>query len=146
MNSGEDSAFPISSSSSSASIEYEGSVSMSTDSFWKIAAEVSEWSKSSKSLGSQPVRGLCISTVQLSSFCGCALGLMLDVLDIVEVEVRNREQVQEGRERRGTRNRGRRQNKETTTNAQTCDDMWMNMLYADTSCDTLSHIVLCAQG
>ena len=33
MNSGEDSAFPIGSSSSSASHEYDGSVSMSTDSF-----------------------------------------------------------------------------------------------------------------
>ena len=40
------------------------------------------------------------------------------------------------RKRRGTRDRGRRQNKETT-NAQTCDDMWMNMFYADTLCDTL---------
>ena len=24
--------------------------------------------------------------------------------------------------------------------------VWMNMFYADTSCDTLSHIVMCAQG
>ena len=40
MNSGEDSAFPMSSSSSSASHEYDGSVSMSTDSFWKITAQV----------------------------------------------------------------------------------------------------------
>ena len=37
VNSGEDSAFLISSSSSSISNEYDGSVSMSTDSFWKIA-------------------------------------------------------------------------------------------------------------
>ena len=36
------------------------------------------------------------------------------------------------------------QNKETT-NAQTCDDMWMNMFHADTSCDTLNHNVKCAQ-
>ena len=49
------------------------------------------------------------------------------------------------RERRGTRERGRRQNKETT-NAPTCDDMWMNMFYTDTSCNTLSHNVMCAQG
>ena len=42
VNSGEDSAFPIISSSSFASHEYEGSVSMSPDSSSKIAAEVSE--------------------------------------------------------------------------------------------------------
>ena len=42
MNSGEDSAFPLISSSSSASHEYEGSASMSPDSSWKIIAEVSE--------------------------------------------------------------------------------------------------------
>ena len=41
MNSGEDSAFPMISSSSSASHEYEGSVSMSPDSSWKSIAEVS---------------------------------------------------------------------------------------------------------
>ena len=52
MNSGEDSAFPIISSSSSASYEYEGSVSMSPDSSWKIFAEVSELSKLSSWLGS----------------------------------------------------------------------------------------------
>ena len=92
------------------------------------------------------VRGLYIANVQYSSFCGCALGLTFGVLDIMEVEVQDREQV-EVRERnsRGTRDRGRRQNKETT-NAQTCDDMWMNMFYADTSCDTLSHNVMCAKG
>ena len=49
------------------------------------------------------------------------------------------------RERGGTRDRRRRQNK-GTTNAQTCDDMWMNMFCADTSWDTLSHNVVCAQG
>ena len=51
MNSGEDSAFPIISSSSSASHEYEGSVSMSPDSSWKIIAEVPEWSKLSRRRG-----------------------------------------------------------------------------------------------
>ena len=40
MNSGEDSAFPIISSSSSALHEFEGSVSMSPDSSWKIIAVV----------------------------------------------------------------------------------------------------------
>ena len=62
------------------------------------------------------VRGLYIAKVQYSSFGGCALGLMLGVLDIVGVEVRNREQV-EVRERRGTRDRGRRQNKETISSS-----------------------------
>ena len=38
MNSGEDSAFPMVSSSSSASHKYDLSVSMSTDSSWKSAA------------------------------------------------------------------------------------------------------------
>ena len=46
------------------------------------------------------------------------------------------------RERRGTRDR-RRQNKETT-NAQTCDHMWMTMFYADTLCDTWA-TMWCAQ-
>ena len=42
MKSGEDSAFPMVSSSNSPSHEYEGSVSMSPDSSWNIIAEVSE--------------------------------------------------------------------------------------------------------
>ena len=58
VNSGEDSAFPISSSSSSASHEYDGSVSMPTDSFWKIFAKVSEKSKLSSCLGSKKSRRL----------------------------------------------------------------------------------------
>ena len=61
------------------------------------------------------------------------------------VEVQNRGQVEMRKNVEGTKDRGRRQNKETT-NAQTCDDMWMNMFYADTSSDTLSHNVMCAQG
>ena len=106
------------------------------DSSWKIAAEASEQSKLSSWLGSQPVRGLYIATGQYSSFGGSALVLMFGVLDIVGVEVRNREQV-EVRESVEARERGRRQNKETT-NAQTCDDM------SDMSCDTLRHNVMCA--
>ena len=51
-DSGEDGAFPMLSSSSSTSYEYEGSVSMSPGSSWKFIAEVSEWSKLSRSLGS----------------------------------------------------------------------------------------------
>ena len=89
------------------------------------------------------VRGLYIATGHYSSFGGCALGLMLGVLDIMGAEVRNRGRSE--RERRGMRDRGRRQNK-GTTNTQTCDDMWMNTFYADTSCDTLSRNVMCAQG
>ena len=57
---------------------------------------------------------------------------MLGVLDLMGVEIQNR----------GDRGR---QNKETT-NAQTCDDMWMNMFYAETSCDTLSHAVHVNKG
>ena len=70
---------------------------------------------------------------------------MLGDLDNIGGEVQDREQVEVREKSRGTRDRGRRQNKETT-NAQTCDDMWMNMFYADTSCDTLSQNVMCAQG
>ena len=55
---------------------------------------------------------------------------MLGVLDIMEVEVQDREQVEE-RESRGTRDRGRRQNKETT-NAQTCDDNVREHLFMQT--------------
>ena len=39
------------------------------------------------------VRGLCIATRQYSSFCGCASGLVLGVLDHMEVEVQAREMV-----------------------------------------------------
>ena len=53
---------------------------------------------------------------------------MLGVLDNMGVEVQDREQV------------------EVRENAQTCDDMWMNMFYADTSCGTLSHNVMRGQG
>ena len=62
----------------------------------------------------------------------------------MEVEVQDRTGGSK-RESRGTRDRGRRQNK-GTTNAQRRDDMRMDMFYADTSCDTLSHNVMCAQG
>ena len=119
MNSGEDSAFPIISSSSSASHEYEGSVSMSSDSSWKIAAEVS---KLSRRLGSKPVRGLCIATGQYSSLCMSAVVLFLGDFDHMEVDEQDREQVDSEGESKGAREEGRRQSKETT-NAQTCDDM-----------------------
>ena len=52
---------------------------------------------------------------QYSSLCGCAPGLILGGFDIVEVGVQDREQVDSG-EQVGARERerGRRQNKETT--------------------------------
>ena len=70
---------------------------------------------------------------------------MLGVLDIMGVEVQNREQV-EVKENVETRETEEEDKTKKTTNAQTCDDMWMHMFYADTSCDTLSHNVMCAQG
>ena len=42
------------------------------------------------------------------------------------IEVQDREQVEVREKAEAREKRGRRQNKETT-NAQTCDDMWMNM-------------------
>ena len=79
-----------SSDSSSASNEYDGSVSMSTDSFWKIAAKVSEMSKLSSWLDSWPVRGFCIATGQHSSFCGCAGDLVLGGFDHMEDDDQDR--------------------------------------------------------
>ena len=62
----------------------------------------------------------------------------------MEVEVQDREQVEVGEKVEARETEEKDKNKRTT-NAQTCDDMWMNMFYADTSCDTLSHNVMCAQ-
>ena len=59
MNSGENSAVPIVSSSNSASHEHEGSESMSSDSSWKMIAKVSEWLKSSRSLDSWLEKMVC---------------------------------------------------------------------------------------
>ena len=72
------------------------------------------------------MRGLCIATVQYSSLCGCALGLVLGGFDIVEVEVQDREQEDsvEEVEAREREDKTRKQ----PTNAQTCDimeGMWM---------------------
>ena len=91
------------------------------------------------------VRGLHIATGKYSSFGGCALGLMLGVLDLMEVEVQDREQV-EVRENVEARETEEGDKNKETTNAQTCDDMWMNMFCADASCDTLSYYAMCAQG
>ena len=89
--------------------------------------------------------GLYIATVQYSSFCGCAFGFMLGVLDLMEVEVQDRQQVEmrENVEARETEEEDKTRKQQTLRLVMT---MWMNMFYADTSCDTLSHNVMCAQG
>ena len=51
---------------------------------------------------------------------------MLGVLDIMEVEVQDREQVEVGEKVEARETEEEDKNKETT-NAQTCDDMWMNI-------------------
>ena len=68
------------------------------------------------------VRGVSIATGQCSSFCGCAFGLVLGGFDHMEVEVQDRERVEarETEEEDKTRNQ---------TNAQTCDDAWINMFF-----------------
>ena len=68
------------------------------------------------------VIGLCIATWQYSSFGGCPLGLMLGVLDIVGVEVRNREQVEvrENVEARETEEEDKTRKQQTFRHAMTC--------------------------
>ena len=62
----------------------------------------------------------------------------------MEVDEQDREQMDSERER-DAREKGRRQNKETT-NTQTCGDICMSDFLPDTRCDTLSHNVMCAQN
>ena len=71
---------------------------------------------------SDGVRGLYIATVQYSSFCGCALGLMLGVLDIMEVEVQDREQVEvrEKVEARETEEEDKTREQQTLRHVVTC--------------------------
>ena len=71
---------------------------------------------------SSSVRGLYIATEQHSSFGGCALGLMLGVLDIVGVEVRNREQVEvrENVEARETEEEDKTRKQQTLRHVMTC--------------------------
>ena len=71
------------------------------------------------------------------------MGFVLSVLDHMEVQDREQVKVREKEEAQETEEEDKN---EETTNAQTCDDMWMNIFYADTSCDTLSHNVMCTQG
>ena len=78
------------------------------------------------------MRGLCIATGQYSSFYVSAVVCVLGVLDNTGVEVQDREQVEM---------RGNAEARETEE-----EDKTMNMFCADTSCDTLSHNVMCAQG
>ena len=58
---------------------------------------------------------------------------MLGILDNMGDEVQDREQV-EVRENAETRETEEEDKTRKPQNAQTCDDMWMNMFYADTSC------------
>ena len=97
---------------------------LSPDSPWKIIAEV--WVI-------EVVEELKLITFETISFGRCALGSMLGILDILGVEVRNREQVEvtENVEARETE-------EEIKTKKQTCDDMWMKNFHVGTSCDTLS--------
>ena len=67
----------------------------------------------SLTVGQVFVRGLYIATGQYSSFCGCALRLMLAVLDIMEVEVQDREQEEEGEK---VQARERKEDDKTRTN------------------------------
>ena len=68
------------------------------------------------------VRGLCIATGQYFSLCVSAVVPILVGSDDMELDEQDREQVDKERESIGARERGRRQNKETT-NAQTRDTM-----------------------
>ena len=73
------------------------------------------------------VRGFCIATGQYSSFCVCALGLKLGVLDHMEDDDQDRED-EEVREVVETRERGRGESTERT-NKQTRDDMWVKIFF-----------------
>ena len=68
------------------------------------------------------VRGLYIATGQYSSFCGCALGLMLGVLDIMGVEIQDREQVEvrENVEARETEEEDKTRKQQTLRHVMTC--------------------------
>ena len=68
------------------------------------------------------VRGLCIATGQYSSFCGCALGLVLGALDNMEVEVLDREQVEvrEKVEARETEEEDKTRKQQTLRHVMTC--------------------------
>ena len=69
------------------------------------------------------MRGLHIATGQYSSFCGCALGLVLGGLDHMKVEVQDREQIEvnekvEARETEEEEDKTRKQ--QTLKHVMTC--------------------------
>ena len=68
------------------------------------------------------VRGLYIATGQYSSFCGCALGLVLGDLDNMGVEVQDREQVgvREKVEARETEEEDKTKKQQTLRHVMTC--------------------------
>ena len=68
------------------------------------------------------MRGLYIATGQYSSFCGCAVDLVLGVLDIMEVEVQDREQVEvrEKVEARDTEEEDKTRKQQTLRHVKTC--------------------------
>ena len=91
------------------------------------------------------MRGLCIATGEYSSLCVSAVVSILGGSDGMEVDKQDREQVDNERESRGARGRGRRQIKNrqrTLKHVMTC--AWV--ILSDTRCDTLSHNVTCAQS
>ena len=88
MNSGEESALPMVSSSSSASNKYEGTVSL--DCSWKKISVVSECWKSSGSLGSQPVRGVLLTKGPDSLFAEAHRGFSSEPIH-TEDEVKDQE-------------------------------------------------------
>ena len=63
----------------------------------------------------------------------------------MEVEVQDREQVEvrENVDARETEEEDKTKKQQTLRHVMTCG--W-NMFYADTSCDTVSHNVMCARG
>ena len=133
MNSGEDSAFPMVSLSSSASHKHEGSVSLSPDSPWK-------W-KSSRSLGSQPVGGVHSAKWQDSSLGGGAGVICFGVVH-VEEEVQVRVQVEVEREEVGDgETHGESQNEEATRDKRSTAHQGWHGDGKTRACRHLSHAV-----
>ena len=72
------------------------------------------------------MRGLCIATVQYSTFCVCAVDLVLGGSDHMEDDDQDRrdEEIREGEETLG---REEEIKHEEITDDQKRDDMWMRM-------------------
>ena len=120
MNSGEESAFPMVSSSSSASHKYEGTASLSLDSSGKMISVVSELWKSSGSLGSS-VRGVNSAREQDSSVGGDAGYVCLGAVHMEE-EVQDRVHVEVGREEQGIGKTHGKEQSEWHEDEVTCAD------------------------